>query len=312
MFVYQNSTALVTGASSGIGKAIAQALVERGVPTIVLVARDEEGLNILADELRHQGARAEVIPLDLTQADAPARLREATDKLGLQIDLLVNDAATVAFGSFDYPQPKEGSLASATDVVALNVAALVALTEQYLPDMVARRRGGVLNMGSTAASNPVPYSAVYAASKAFVQSFSQALWTELHDRGYDQIRMVCISPGVTRTNLGFGKGEDRGLLNKVSVSIPAEIGRAAMEALDDNVALRIIGWPNKVQSAVFGLLPPTLVAGLVARIRRRMVMDKTGESTPGASQLPVGLRQNALPLAAVLLVGVGLWRALRR
>jgi len=83
MFDYQNSTALVTGASSGIGKAIAQALVERGVPTIVLVARDEEGLNILADELRHQGARAEVIPLDLTQADAPARLRETTDKLGL-------------------------------------------------------------------------------------------------------------------------------------------------------------------------------------------------------------------------------------
>lgn len=110
---------------------------------------------------------------------------EATDKLGLQIDLLVNDAATVSLGSFDYPQPTEKTLTSSADVVALNVAALVGLIGQYLPDIVARGRGRVLNMGSTAGFQPVPYSAAYGASKAFVQSFSQALWSELHDRGHD-------------------------------------------------------------------------------------------------------------------------------
>jgi short-subunit dehydrogenase len=312
MFDFQNSTALVTGASSGIGKAISQALVGRGVPTIVLVARDEEGLTLVANDLRHQGVRAETVALDLTEADAPARLREATNKLGLQIDLLVNDAGTVTVGAFDQLRNRENQEITSADVVALNVAALVGLTEQYLPDMVARGRGGVLNMGSTAGFQPVPYSATYAASKAFVQSFSQALWTELHDRGHGQVRMVCISPGVTRTNLGSGNGEDRGLLNKVSVSMPAEIGQAAVEALDDNVPLRVIGVANKVQSKIFEFFPPTVAAGIIARFRRHLALEATGESAPAAPALPVGVRQAALPLAAALLVGVGLWRAIRR
>ncbi len=124
--------------------------------------------------------------------------------------------------------------------------------------------------------------------------------------------MVCISPGVTRTNLGSGKGEDCGLLNNVSVSRPAEIGRAAVEALDDNVALRVIGWSNKIQSKIFELLPATLVGGSIARVRRRIVFEVTGESAPAAPTLPGGLRQAALPLAAVALAGVGLWCAIRR
>lgn len=311
MFDFQKSTALITGASSGIGKAIAQALVENGVPTIVLVARDEDDLALVANELRPQGVRAETIALDLTEADAPARLREATDKLGLQIDLLVNDAGTVTVGAFDQLQHKKDKCISSADVVTLNVSALVGLVEQYLPDIVARGRGGVLNMGSTAAFQPVPYSATYGASKAFVQSFSQALWTELQDRGHHQIRMTCISPGVTRTHLGGGQGEDRGLLNKLSVSLPAEIAQAAIEALHDNVPLRVIGWPNKIQSTLFRFLPPTLTAGVVARLRRHLALEATGESAPAAPTLPTGLRQVALPLAAALLVGVGLWRAAR-
>jgi len=239
-------------------------------------------------------------------------VRAATDKLDLQIDLLVNDAGTVSIGSFDQPQLLPESSSSASDIVALNVAAVVGLTEQYLPAMVARRRGGVLNLGSTAGFQPVPYSAVYAASKAFIHSFSQALWVELQDRGYTQVRMVCICPGVTDTNLGFGHGEDRGPLNKVSVSTPAEIGQAALKALDDNAYYRVIGAANIVQTRLIKLLPSALVAGVLARIRHQVVLKATGEPALAAAPVPASLWRSAAPLAGVLLVGAGLWRALRR
>lgn len=312
MFDYQLSTALVTGATSGIGEAIARALVARGVPTIVLVARDADALATIAADLRQQGPRVETVALDLTAPDAAAQVRAATDKLDLQVDLLVNDAGTVSIGSFDQPQLLPESSSSASDIVALNVAAVVGLTEQYLPAMVERRRGGVLNLGSTAGFQPVPYSAVYAASKAFIHSFSQALWVELQDRGYTQVRMVCICPGVTDTNLGFGHGEDRGPLNKVSVSTPAEIGQAALKALDDNAYYRVIGAANIVQTRLIKLLPSALVAGALARIRHQVVLKATGEPALAAAPVPASLWRSAVPLAGVLLVGAGLWRALRR
>ncbi|MBC8082544.1 MAG: SDR family NAD(P)-dependent oxidoreductase, partial [Hymenobacter sp.] len=257
MLAYRTTTALVTGASSGIGEAIAHALAAQGVPVPVLIARQARELEALATWLTSETTRVETIVLDLTAADAPARVKAETDRRGLEIDLLVNDAGIGAIGSFD--QPREGPGSESTGrVVALNVAALVGLTEQYLPGMVQRGRGGVLNLGSTAAFQPVPYSAVYGASKAFVLSFSQALWAELHDRGHDEVRMVCLCPGVTDTSFGFGHGEPRGDLAGISVSTPAEVARVALVALDTNAPYRVVGAANRALGVASRLLPSPL------------------------------------------------------
>lgn len=292
MFTYPTTTALVTGASSGIGEAIAHALAARGVPVLVLIARQAEELAALAAWLTSETTRVETIALDLTATDAPARVKAETDRLGLEIDLLINGAGVGGIGSFDHPREGPGS-SSASQIVALNVAALVGLTEQYLPGMVARGRGRVLNLGSTAAFQPVPYSAVYGASKAFVLSFSQALWAELRDRGHDDVRVVCLCPGVTDTNFGFGHGEPRGGLEGLSVSTPAEVAAAALAALAADAPYHVVGLANRALGAATRLLPGPLVASVLARV------------------LPRSILQTAAPLVAAAL-GAVLWRAWQR
>jgi NAD(P)-dependent dehydrogenase (short-subunit alcohol dehydrogenase family) len=161
-FPYAESTALVTGATSGIGHALARAVAARGVPPLAIAARTGDDLDRVAAELR---------------AGAP----------GLEVE-------TVA--------------------VDLNARAVVRLAERAVPAMAGRGRGGGVHVGSTAADSPVPYSAVYGATKAFVVSFSQALWAEYRLRG---VRVTCVVPGVTRTNTaGPDQGEPRGGLEALS------------------------------------------------------------------------------------------------
>lgn len=186
---YRGGTAIVTGASSGIGEALARALAERGM-SLLLVAlpREEEALRRVADELaeRH-GIRAEIAPLDLTEVGAPERLLDRADEVGFVPDLLVNCAGIGVFGPFAM-LPTESQVA----MVRLNVEATVALTSLFLPRMVERRRGAVLLVASTAAFQPMPYHAVYAASKAFLLRFGEALWAEYHQHG---VRVVTVCPG---------------------------------------------------------------------------------------------------------------------
>ena len=276
---------------------------------LVLIARQAEELTALAAWLTSETTRVETIALDLTAADAPARVKAETDRLGLEIDLLVNDAGIGAIGSFDHPREGPGS-SSAGQIVALNVAALVGLTEQYLPGMVMRSRGRVLNLGSTAAFQPVPYSAVYGASKAFVLSFSQALWAELRDRGHNDVRVVCLCPGVTDTNFGFGHGEPRGGLEGLSVSTPAEVAAAALVALASDAPYHVVGLANQALGAATRRLPGPLVASVLARIRRRQALAASGEQV-AAPALPRSILQTAAPLVAAAL-GAVLWRAWRR
>ena len=285
MFNYQNSTALVTGATSGIGEAIARALAENGVSTLILVARRADKLDAIARELGAQGVRVETVALDLTHADAAHQLKAATDALGLEVDLLVNNAGIGSFGPFERPVEKPGSHTS-RDIVALNVAAVVALTQIYLPAMVERRRGGVLNLGSTAGFQPIPYSAIYGASKAFVISFSQALWAELQDRGLNEVRMVCLCPGVTDTNFAFGHGEPRQGLEIIGVSTPAQVAVAALEALDKSQPRAVIGRANTIFGWLQFLVSAPLAASLLARGRRKDALAFVDDenSTPALSR----------------------------
>ncbi|PYQ04504.1 MAG: hypothetical protein DMF82_10500, partial [Acidobacteria bacterium] len=164
--------ALVTGASSGIGEAFARALARRGRP-LLLVARRAERLARLAEELGGPG-RADVIALDLTRADAGAMLEAEVARRGVELDMLVNNAGSGLTGRFA-ELPVDRQLA----MVDLNARATVDLTRRFLPGMIERKHGGVINVVSTSAFQPVPFFSVYAASKAFVLTFTESIAGEL-------------------------------------------------------------------------------------------------------------------------------------
>lgn len=185
---YTPRRALVTGASSGIGAGFARAFAARG-SDLVLVARRVDRLEALADEItRAHGIRVDVIDLDLSLPSPGALLRE---RVSGEVDLLLNNAG---FGT-------HGDLAT-TDAALLereidvDVRAVVSLTRAFLPEMIAARRGAIVNLASTASFQPLPGMAVYGASKAFVRVFSEAVWQEARRHG---VKVLALSPGPTRT-----------------------------------------------------------------------------------------------------------------
>ncbi len=258
-FSYRTATAIVTGGSSGIGRAIAHALVVRGVPRLMLVARGQDRLDAVAAELAGKGTIVETISLDLAPPDAGTRLM---DRLaGQQVDLLVNAAGLAAAGPF----AEETRGAAPADVLAVNAGALTTLSAAVLPGMRARGAGGILNVASTAGEQPVPFSAVYGASKAYVLSLTRALWAENLDSG---VRIAGVVPGVTRTNLGGeNTGEVRGGLEKLDIAEPEDVAETALDALDANDPARIYGARNATFSAALGLLPDTLAARVIAAFK---------------------------------------------
>jgi len=208
------ATALVTGASSGLGEQFARQLAARGYE-LVLVARREERLRALADELPGDAA---IIPHDLA-ADA-AGLREKVVGLGLEIDLLVNNAGFGTYGRIW--EIEEGRDA---ELVRLNCEAVVVLTRAFLPPMLERRRGGVIVVASTAGMQPLPYEATYAASKAFALSYTEALSEELRGSG---VRALAVNPGPVPTEWQQVAGHDD--VGVVPGEIPAE--QCVAEALE--------------------------------------------------------------------------------
>ncbi len=258
------SHALVTGASAGIGEAIARGLARRKVPQI-LVARSAEKLSALAAELRStSGVAVEAIPLDLEEDGAAERLVAATEGAGRPVGLLVNNAGFGWYG----PQAGQG-LERTLRMLRLNVAALVELTDRVLGPMRARRSGLVLNVASTAAFLPVPYMSAYAATKAFVLSYSHALHEELAGTG---IVVTALCPGTTRTDFhrvaGLAPGE-RVRFPSLSAETVAEAGLRGLERG------RAVVVPNLLDSAwiftgrlVPRALPPKLAAALFSRLKR--------------------------------------------
>jgi uncharacterized protein len=179
---------VVTGASSGLGREFALALAARGHP-VLAVARRAERLSALADEVAARGGRLEPFVADLSTADGVEQL--LTTARELEVELLVNNAGIATYGPFtSTPSEREREL------VRLNVEALVALTHGVLPAMVERRRGGVINVASQMAFQAMPYFAVYAASKAFVLAFSEALAEELRGSG---VSVTTVAPGFVTT-----------------------------------------------------------------------------------------------------------------
>ena len=190
----KGETVLITGASSGIGLELARCFAAEGC-RLILLARNAGALETLAAELRQRpGVEVRVLVADLAVPETPGRVFNALQAEGTPVDVLVNNAGFGAHGKF-----AELPLERQLDMVQVNVAALVQLTGLFLPGMIERRRGGVMNIASTAAFQSGPRMAVYYATKAFVLSFSEALSVETAGQG---VTITAVCPGPTRTNFG--------------------------------------------------------------------------------------------------------------
>lgn len=260
---YSESTALVTGGSSGIGRAIAIELVTRGVKKIIIVAHDQTKLDEAAAELRglSEGVEIKTISVDLADHEAPADIERQVKGWNWHVDILVNDAGLARKQNFGLNGENDVSLRT----VDVMIRAVVDLTLRFLPPMLHRKSGGVLNVCSTAAYQPVPFTAMYAASKAFMWSWSQAIREENIESG---VRIAMIVPGITSTNLdGDGHGERRGTLDAVGIHEPKDVATAAVNAYEANAAETIVGINNRLMQGALHLLPASTKASLVHKSR---------------------------------------------
>jgi uncharacterized protein len=254
-------TALITGASSGLGAEYSK-LFARGKHDLVLVARRRDRLETLARELRSShGVRAEVIAVDLATAEGANRLLEEVARLGLQIDFLVNNAGFGASGSFaDLPLARE------LEMIQLNITSLVTLTRAFLPAMIERRSGRILNVGSTAGFPPGPFMAVYYASKAFVNSFTEALWYELRGTG---VSATVSCPGATATEFAAVAGNSRSLLFRLGAADPKQVAAEGYRAMKKGKPMVIHGFKNKLTVQSLRLSPRAVARAVAASLNPR-------------------------------------------
>jgi len=221
---YQGKTAVVTGASSGIGVEFAKRLAERGA-NLVLVARRKERLQTVAKEIKAEHkVNIEIVVADLSENDAAEKLFKSLQRKKIQVDVLINNAGFGTMGEF-----KNSSLEKFTEEIQLNISTLVQLSRLVLPGMVERKHGVLVNVASTAAYQPVPYMAVYAATKAFVLSFTEALWGELAGTG---VSALALSPGGTRTEFFEVASEGKRTDGFGSMQTVEQVVATALSALD--------------------------------------------------------------------------------
>jgi short-subunit dehydrogenase len=256
-------TVLVTGASAGIGSGLAEIFAQNGCD-LVLVARRQAELESLAERCRSEyGVRAETIPLDLLTPDAPAQLVAQLDAAGLAIDVLVNNAGLMEMGRF-----AEIDLEKHDRLLRLNVLVLTSLTHRLLQPMLARGHGRILNVASTSSFQPVPSLALYAASKAFVLSFSESLSEELKGTG---VTTTVLCPGFTRTDMLEGAQDEHSaarMLPGFVLSDVEDVARAGYEACMAGETIIVPGLPNRVAASLVSLYPRWLVrtvGGIVGR-----------------------------------------------
>lgn len=261
---------LITGASSGIGLELAKVYAEAGCD-LVLCARRKSRLEALAETLRPLGRRVEVLAVDLGKRRAPAKLVARLAAMHIEVDVLVNNAGTAEHGAFASLDPDELDA-----MVAVNVRALTALTRLLLPGMLARGSGRILNVASVAAFQPVPALAAYAASKAYVLSFSEALSEELRGSG---VTVTALCPGLTRTEMlsdlpdllrplvdavgptASGAGVAT-FLRDALVQDARAVALEGREASERGDAVRVTGWLNAWAAAWSEVQPRWLLRAL--------------------------------------------------
>lgn len=252
------NTTLITGASSGIGAEFARKLAARG-RNLFLVSRTEENLITLCNELgRIGGIRAQYLSLDLSKPEAPQTLFDETQKRGLEIDMLINNAGFGSMGDF-----VRLDLNRELEMIDLNVKALVALTHHYLVPMRKCKAGTIINVASTAGFQSVPFMATYAATKAFVLSFSEALWDEYRAHG---VHVMALCPGVTETNFFAASQMERPPMR--SAQTPEEVVDAALRGLQRKKPVVVSGWFNLAMVETERVVPRTWVTKVAGKALR--------------------------------------------
>jgi len=241
-------TVLITGASSGIGRAFVHRFARAGSDCILL-ARSEDTLHELSDEVESAyDVRAPVLPADLS---VPGVADEIVDELQARdctVDVLVNNAGVGANGPF-----VEIDAQQQVDMIQVNVTALTHLTHRLLPGLLDRGRGGILNVASTAGFQPGPHMSVYYATKAYVLSFSDGLHEEVADSG---VTVTCLAPGPTRTAFSERAGMEEAPLFELGATMPAEaVAQAGYDGFRRERALVVPGWPNKIGAFMIRFTP---------------------------------------------------------
>ena len=263
-----DSAALVTGASAGIGRAIAHELAARG-HNVILVARRKPQLQALAEELSEQHRiRAEPIACDLAKPTPRERLPGQIEKLGLDVDLLINNAGFATGGPFH-----ESDTERELQQVRLLVENVVALTSMFSPAMVDRERGAILNVASTAGMQPMPYSAGYAAAKAYILSFSEALHYELRPHG---VVVTALAPGPVKTEfweiaqweVASGDSFEDAIPSQAMIT-PEQAAKAGIDGLAAGRRVVVPGLPMRTAMQAARYLPHALKLPTIEWIMRR-------------------------------------------
>ena len=254
-------TVLITGASAGIGRDLARLFAADG-HHVVLVARRADALRALASELRERHrVEATVLAADLADPAAPGKILAHLDSAGLAVDVVVNNAGFGLQGAVA-ALPLERQL----EMIQVNVTALTALTRIFLPGMLQRNRGGVLNVASTAAFQPGPLMAVYYATKAYVESFTEALAEEVDGT---PLRISCLCPGPTATEFAEVAAITETNLFRRTVMSSAEVARIGYDGWRDGKVLVVAGLSNKLGMALVRVAPRPAVRRMIKRLNSR-------------------------------------------
>jgi short-subunit dehydrogenase len=250
-----NQTALITGASSGIGRVLAQRFAADR-HDLVVVARKADALEALVRETTQTfGVKARAVSIDLAHSDAPRHIYDEVSRAGIAIDVVVNNAGFGLQGSV-----AELPLDRQLEMIHVNVTALTELTRLFLPGMVERRRGGVLNVGSTAGFQPGPFMAVYYATKAYVVAFTEALAEELAGSG---LRISCLAPGPTATGFAEEAHMTDTRLFRLGTMNAADVARIGYEGWKRGKVLVVPGVTNRLGIAMVRISPRPVVRKLL-------------------------------------------------
>ena len=251
---------LITGASSGIGEAFARRLAAEK-HNLFLVARSEEKLRVLCEELsqKHE-ISAKYLRADLIEVDSDLAVYETTERLGIEIDWLINNAGFGSMGDF-----VKLDLERELEMIELNITAVVALTHHYLGKMRERRSGTIINVSSTASAQPIPFFATYAATKAFVTSFTEAIAEENRPFG---IRIFALCPGTTDTGFFEASGIEDPVTVKGVQTVDQVVG-SALRAVNGRNSKAVSGWTNFAVVTGVNFFPNWLITRLIASPLRK-------------------------------------------
>ena len=260
--IFKNSTALITGASSGIGKAYAQEFASLGIH-LILTARSEQKLNDLADELRKKyNVNVEVIVLDLAQPNSAQSLFDEVQARKLTVDILINNAGFGKWTKF-----LDQSVATYQEMITLNISSVTSLCYLFLPHMLANKKGIMINISSTGAFQPLPYIAVYGASKSYVLQFTEALAGEYSSSG---VKFLAVCPGNTETNFTQVANADTSGMKSSTVD---DVVSATVAALDKNKPTLVVGCSNYLTSQLPRILSRKKMINLVEGMLRTRVIE---------------------------------------